>query len=171
MIYKFRLISPEVDGFYMDVEIDENQSFLDFHNTIQDAAKYDRSQMASFFLSNEKWEKVHEITLLDMTDDDIAKITLMEESIMTDFIVEKRQKLLYVFDFFSERAFFIELLDIVRPNGLINYPVCSTIMGAPPMQIIINDDDLHAYLQRSENEDDFNGDLNYNIDDLDQYPN
>lgn len=162
MIYKFRLISPEVDGFYMDIDIDENQSFLDFHNIIQDAAKYDRSQMASFFLSNEKWEKVHEITLLDMTDENVAKITLMEEAVMNDFIVEKRQKLLYVFDFFSERAFFIELLDIVRPNGIINYPICSAIKGMPPMQIIINDEELHAYLQNiDDDDDDFNDESNY----------
>ena len=40
MIYKFRLLSDEVDNFRRDIEIDSEATFLELHNAILESVKY-----------------------------------------------------------------------------------------------------------------------------------
>ncbi|MCK4663546.1 MAG: hypothetical protein KAT68_11815 [Bacteroidales bacterium] len=136
MIYKFRILSSENADFLRDIEINSEQTFLDFHNAIQQSVGYDNSQLASFFLTNEKWEKEREITLMEMEqDDDYSKI-VMDVSPISEFIKDEKQKLLYVFDFFAERAFFIKLIEIKNASTNIKYPVCTNIVGNAPSQLL-----------------------------------
>ena len=136
MIYKFRILSSENVDFLRDIEINPEQTFLDFHNAIQQSVGYDNSQLASFFLTNEKWEKEREITLMEMEqDDDYSKI-VMDVSPISEFIKNENQKLLYVFDFFAERAFFIKLIEIKDASTNIKYPVCTNIVGNAPSQLL-----------------------------------
>ncbi len=140
MIYKFRLISNEQEGFFCDIEIKSSQTFFDFHYAIQDVFGYDKSQLASFFITNEKWEKQQEITLLDMSHDESSEdVIVMDKAVLYDFIFEEKQKMIYVFDFFSERAFFIELVEISEKEKDVSYPVCTNLTGDIPQQIKISD--------------------------------
>ncbi len=66
MVYRFTLISDEVDHFLREIQIDSEATFLDFHKAILEAVGYPDDQMTSFFLCNESWEKETEITLEDM---------------------------------------------------------------------------------------------------------
>ncbi len=50
MIYKFRLVSDEVDNFKREIAIDADDTFLTFRNAICEAVGYDRGQMNSFFI-------------------------------------------------------------------------------------------------------------------------
>jgi hypothetical protein len=36
---------------------------MDFHNLLQDELEFDKSQMASFFMATDNWEKEEEFTL------------------------------------------------------------------------------------------------------------
>ena len=63
MIYLFRIISDEDQEFYRDLVIDGTDTFLDFHHALQEDLGFDPSQLASFFITNEMWEKQQEITL------------------------------------------------------------------------------------------------------------
>ena len=60
MIYLFRIISDENSDFFRDLVIDGKNTFLDFHHTLQENLGYDASQLASFFITNEFWEKQQE---------------------------------------------------------------------------------------------------------------
>ncbi|MFO7924777.1 MAG: hypothetical protein R6U58_13920 [Bacteroidales bacterium] len=142
MIFKFRLIGTGKEPFYRDIEIRENHTFFDLHNAIQDELGYDKKQMASFFLANNKWEKGLEINLFDMAEDSHTPVIIMDKTRLCDLIKEEKQRLLYLFDFFSDRAFFIELLSIITEDKNKNYPFCSSGKGRPPEQIIIEDPDL-----------------------------
>jgi hypothetical protein len=135
MIYKFRIIFEENDKFSMNIEVKSTQTFFDLHCAIQDEAEWDNSQLASFFICNDYWEKEQEISLLDMSDGDNAKPVVMDMAIIGDYVKELRQKLIYVFDFFSDRYFFIELIDIKPESIKKHFPICSSFEGEVPQQI------------------------------------
>lgn len=113
MLYTFRILSSENKDFARELVIDSKLSFLDFHNCLQENLGYDPKQLASFFLTNSSWEKELQITLIDMMNEVSDICITMEEAKLSNHIKEKAQRMLYVFDFFSERSFFIELTEIM----------------------------------------------------------
>jgi len=138
LIYKFRLISNEKEDFIRDFEVRSDQSFYDLHQTIQKNLHYDQSQIASFFLCNDQWEKEQEITLFDLSDEPGQKTMVMDSTIFSDHIRKLKQKLLYVFDVFNERAFFIQVAEIKEDSPGKSYPACTLSKGSPPAQIIMD---------------------------------
>ena len=138
MVYKFRLLSDEKENFARDFEVRSNQTFYDLHQVIQKNLHYDQSQVASFFICNDQWEKEQEITLFDLSDESLYNPIAMGNAIFSDHITGLKQKLLYVFDFFNERAFFIEVVDIQKETPGKTYPVCTLSRGSPPEQIIMD---------------------------------
>lgn len=143
MIYKFRLLSDEVKDFVRDVELLSDQTFYDFHRILTYDLHYDKSQIASFFVSNENWEKLTEITLFDMSEEnDKRDVHVMDRTRINEFINETRQRLLYIFDFFNERLFFIELISISEKQPKTAYPRISLSNGSPPAQLLFNNDNF-----------------------------
>jgi hypothetical protein len=138
MIFKFRLLSSEMDNFVRDFEAGSSQTFYDLHMAIQQDCKYDPSQIASFFLCNDNWEKETEITLFEIPEEN-GKLTLaMDNSVLSDHITELKQKLVYIFDIFNERAFFIEVVGIRDDDPSESYPICTLSKGSPPVQILLD---------------------------------
>ena len=135
MVFKFVIISGEEEDFLREFELDENNTLLDFHNSLQEELEYDGSQMASFFTTSKKWEKEEEFTLFEMG----ANTTPMEDVIIDDIVLEDNQKLLYVFDMFNERALFIECIGSLEPVEGRTYPVCTRSQGRPPQQVLFSD--------------------------------
>jgi hypothetical protein len=136
MVFKFRLLSDEVKDFVRDIEIRSDQTFFDFHQTIQNDLEYDNSQIASFFLTNQLWEKEKEFTLFDMTDGENNSLVPMDKAILRNFILDPKQRLIYVFDIFNERSFFIELIDTQNEIRYSYYPSVTFSKGNPPQQIL-----------------------------------
>ena len=136
MVYRFRMISNEEKDFVRDIEICSEQTFFDLHKAIQEDLHYDSSQIASFFTTNQEWEKELEFTLFDMTDDESLSTVPMEKAELKDYI-SPRQRILYVFDFFNERAFFLELMDFNKELECIHYPRITNSEGFPPKQILM----------------------------------
>ncbi len=146
MVYKFRLISNEVHEFVRDVEILSDQTFYDLHRSITHDLHYDKSQIASFFLSNEKWEKLEEVTLFDMTEGESGVETyVMDQTRMDHLISEEKQRMLYVFDFFNERVLFIELHSIRERKDKETFPRISLSKGDPPVQILNDFNNLNDF--------------------------
>ncbi|HOU30438.1 MAG TPA: hypothetical protein PL101_04450 [Bacteroidales bacterium] len=132
MVYKFVVLSDEDDSFVREFELLDRQTLLDFHNILQEELEFDKSQMASFYLASNNWEKEEEFTLIDMG----AGSSTMEDAVLEEIIYKKNQKLLYVFDFFNERALFIEYVGDTKEVEGRQYPVCTNSKGLPPKQII-----------------------------------
>ncbi|TLX71976.1 plasmid pRiA4b ORF-3 family protein [Labilibacter sediminis] len=137
MTIKLRIISGEDEDFLRDVEISGNSSFLDLHNFIQKTLLFDDTQMASFFITNEEWEKDSEITLMDMAMDESSETAIMSDTPIKQFITENKQRLLYVFDFFNERNLFIETYEINDTD--CPEPRCTQSLGNPPQQVDLSD--------------------------------
>lgn len=165
MIFTFRFISDEEDSFVLDVNINHDQNFLQLHQTIQKALNYDTQQMASFFKSNAEWEKLDEITTVDMGADSPVKI--MADTKIADLFDNKNQHILYVYDIFNERLFFGSIIRTIDAEPPINLPSISRLEGKIPEQLSIQqniDDDLLTSFNFS---DDLNVDFNDNFESLD----
>ena len=63
MIYRFTIISDEVDDFVREIQIDPEATFFDLHEAILKAANYTNDQMTSFFICDDDWEKEKEENL------------------------------------------------------------------------------------------------------------
>ena len=135
MIYLFRIISNEDQEFYRDLVIEGSDTFLDFHSALQKDLGYDPSQLASFFITNEHWEKQQEITLIDMMQDPEQLAITMDQATLDEFITEETQRMIYVFDFFAERAFFIELLEQSDQTSPRDTPFIGHAKGEAPPQL------------------------------------
>jgi len=141
MIFKFRIISDEEKEFVRDIEISGSSTFLDFHEAIQKELDYDPTQLASFFLTDEGWEKELEITLIDMMSDSYQPPIIMKDARIGEYINAPKERMLYIFDFFSERAFFIECMETFTEKSGTAYPAVTYRKGVPPQQIMISMDE------------------------------
>ncbi|MEN8157435.1 MAG: hypothetical protein ABFS10_10825 [Bacteroidota bacterium] len=138
MILLFRIISDEDPEFLRDLVIDSSDSFLDFHQTLQENLGYDASQLASFFITNEMWEKQQEITLIDMMEEPGVEALTMGEVTMDTYLSEINQRMIYVFDFFSERVFFMELIEKSDQTSSRKTPFIGDSRGDAPPQLALD---------------------------------
>ena len=132
MVYKFVVLSDEDESFIREFEFLDTNTLLDFHNLIQDELEFDKSQMASFFMTTDNWEKEEEFTLFDMG----TGSSTMDTAVLEDIIFRKNQKLLYVFDFFNERGLFLEYTGEAKEIDGREYPSCTNSKGVPPKQVV-----------------------------------
>ena len=167
MVYKFRIISDEVDDFLREIKIDSDASFYDLHEAILKSTGYKDDQMTSFFICDDYWEKETEITLEDMGQGSSEEDTfVMKDTRLSELLEDEKQKLIYVFDPLAERVFFIELSEIITGKDL-EKAVCSKKSGEPPKQTIDFDEQMNtnSSLDLDEN---FYGDEQYDMEDFDQ---
>ena len=154
MVYKFVVLSDEDESFVREFEFLDTQNLMDFHNLIQEELEFDKSQMASFYLATDNWEKEEEFTLFDMG----TGSSTMESAVFEDIIFRKNQKLLYVFDFFNDRSLYIEYTSEAKEIEGREYPVCTNSKGVPPKQVVFGSSSRKLYnlivVSDDENEDD-----------------
>lgn len=135
MIYRFTLISDEVDDFIREIQIDPEATFYDFHEAILKSAGYTNDQMTSFFICDDDWEKEKEVTLEEMDDNPEIDSWVMKETQVSELVEDEKQKLLYVFDYMTERCFFIELSEIITGKNMTGAK-CTKKAGEAPKQTI-----------------------------------
>ena len=170
MIFNFRMVSDEVDNFKREIKIDADKTFLDLRIAICESVGYDKHQMCSFFLCDNNWEKEKEIALEDMDFDSDQDVWLMDEVILSDYLEDEGQRLIFVFDYMTDRAFFIELKEIITGKKLKD-PVCTCSMGNPPSQTIDFEEyeakiEAKAALAAEDIDEDFYGSDEYNEDEF-----
>ncbi len=170
MIYNFRIVSDEVDNFKREIQIDADATFMDFKNALCDSVGYDKNQMSSFFICEDNWSKVKEITLEDMGSDSSEDVYLMDESILSDFVEDEGQRLMFTFDYMTDRSFFMELKEIVTGKTLKD-PLCTLSKGNPPAQFV-DFNEMEAKIDSktaaiSDLDEDFYGSDGFNSDEFD----
>ena len=166
MVYRFTLISDEVDDFIREIKIDSEATFHDFHEAILKAAGYKNDQLTSFFICDDDWEKEQEITLEDMGTSSDEDSYIMKETKLSDLLEDEKQKLLYVFDPLSERVFFIELSEIITGKDLDN-AICSRKAGEAPKQTLDFDEMMANNGGNLDLDENFYGDQDCDMEDFD----
>ena len=135
MIYRFTIISDEVDDFVREIQIDPEATFYDFHEAILKSVGYANDQMTSFFICDDDWEKGKEVTLEEMDDNPEIDSWVMKDTAISELVEDEKQKLLYVFDYITERCFFIELSEIITGKDM-DGAKCTKKSGDAPKQTV-----------------------------------
>jgi hypothetical protein len=165
MVFRFLLLSDEVEDFKREIQIDADATFLDLHKAIVKSAGFADGEMTSFFICSDDWEKEQEITLVEMDTNPDEDSFIMEASVLNDFLEDERQKLMYVFDYMTDRAFFMELREIITGKNL-DEAICSKSIGDPPAQFI-DFETIAAGTATLDTGESFYGDEGYDMDELD----
>lgn len=174
MEYLFRVLidsAEEGEGVFRDIAVDATANFSQLHDGIMEAFSFKGDQMASFYLSDEEWNKGDEIGLMDMSGEG-STFKLMNETSINSLVLDKGQKLIYVYDFLNMWCFFVELIDVKELILSKAYPCIERKFGiAPPedSKNIFADIDIPSF--DSDNydvDDDLDDSFEFeNIDDLD----
>ena len=135
MIYRFRIIldNKEDEDIFRDIEIRKSDTLEDLHNAITQSFGFDGMEMASFYISDDKWTQGEEISLFDMSED-ASSVRLMEDTRLEDIVDEDQTKLIYVYDFLSMWTFFVELGEIVEEAQGTDYPNLMFVHGQIPQE-------------------------------------
>ena len=134
-ILKFRVFFEDDDSIYRDVVIRHTQSFFEFHEAILKAYEFDNKHKATFFRSNEYWQRGREITLEMYEKDYKAPPLLMSETTVGSEIKDPGQKFIFNYDFNKNWRFLVELINVSKDeNPKITYPSTIRSEGIAPSQ-------------------------------------
>ncbi|MDR0938618.1 MAG: plasmid pRiA4b ORF-3 family protein [Mediterranea sp.] len=166
MIFRFTIISDEVDDFVREIQINPDATFFDFHEAILQSVGYTNDQMTSFFICDEDWEKEKEVTLEEMDNDPEKDSWIMKDTSISELVEDEKQKLLYVFDYLTERCFFIELSEIITGHDLEGAK-CTKRQGEAPKQSI-DFEEMAVASTSLDVDENFYGDQDFDMEDFDQ---
>ena len=166
MIFKFLIISDESDNFIREIDIDSEATFLDLNNAILDSVSYTKDEMTSFFICDDDWEKNNEITLMEMDTDPAFDSWVMKDTKLNELLEEEKQKMLFVFDYITDRALFMELYEII-PGKNLKKAKCVKSEGNPPKQTE-SFEAVEKEKPRLETGENFYGDEEFDTDELDE---
>ncbi|MDD4189738.1 MAG: hypothetical protein PHI28_00265 [Mangrovibacterium sp.] len=134
MGYLSQITSGEKPDFCLQIILDGEHTFEDFHAAIQKACGYSPNQMASFFLPGHSPGKQIEITELDSGFSGFPHY-LMGKTQLKSLLKSAQQRFTYVFDFFQDRSFDIELTEIFMEKNLVE-PSITLRNGDAPAQVL-----------------------------------
>jgi len=129
-IYKFRVIVDTEEDVFRDIEIETNSTFEEFHKAVLDAFDFEEGEMASFYMSNESWEKGLEISLMDVG----GAAPSMANTKLEDKLSKPSDKVLYVYDFLRMWIFYVELVEVKKDKPSTIYPRVALVYGDAPAQ-------------------------------------
>ncbi len=135
-ILKFRIYFEEDESVYRDVVIKHTQSFQDLHNTILKSYEFDNKHKATFFRSNDHWQRGREISLEKYDDREYkAPPLIMADTVIGSEIRDPNQRFIYLYDFNKNWSFLVELINVSKEeNPKITYPSVSRTEGIGPSQ-------------------------------------
>lgn len=166
MIFKFLILSDEVENFRREITIDADATFLDLYKAILECTGFSNREMASFFLCDGKWRKEKEITLVEMDTYSDEDSFIMEECVLSDFLEDEKQKLMFVFDYLTERALYIELSEIITGKSQ-KKPLCTLSVGEAPRQQM-NIEEVRVESLSADLGESFYGDESFDMEELDR---
>ncbi len=116
-IYRFKILWEENENVERTILIKSHQTFLDFFHILIKSLELpiDNNTSASFFISDEYWDKHQEITLKEQ---DIQKDEkLMSKTKIASLIEQPRQRFVFIYDEKLQLTFLIELMKIERDSA------------------------------------------------------
>ncbi|MEN9742886.1 MAG: hypothetical protein RLZZ65_691 [Bacteroidota bacterium] len=181
---KFRVLldSDKNEEVFRDILIAADANFETFYHAIMEAFAFKGDQMASFYVSNDSWDKGHELSLLDLSYDDDAidePASVMKQATIQDFIEEPDQRFILVYDFLRMWIFLVELIAYEKETPVA--PLMALAIGTAPLEQsralldenLFGDEVLGSPTQADDDEEDEYGfqdfDDDYADDDLNDY--
>ena len=135
-VLKFRVFYEEDDTVYRDVAILHEQSFFELHQCILSAFEFDSIHQASFYRSNDNWQRGRAISLekYEGVDYKVDPLDMFETTIGSE-IRDTGQKFVYVYDFAKNWTFLIQLIGVSKDvSSKLTYPNVTRKEGVGPSQ-------------------------------------
>jgi hypothetical protein len=157
---KFRVLldSKDQEKVFRDILISEDENFESLYKTIIHSFNFNGDQMASFYMSNEDWDKGHEISLMDLAyeDDPTTEIpSVMNSATLKNYMESADQKIILVYDFLKMWIFLVELIGVEETSP--STPEITMSIGIAPEESskeeVANDLDFSSDLYDSGEED------------------
>lgn len=134
-VLKFRAYYEDDESVYRDIVIKHTQTFADLHNAILKAFEFDNKHAATFYRSNDNWQRGREISLQQYDKEYKAVPLIMADTTIGSEIKDPNQKFIYTYDFVKGWAFLIELINVSKDESpKINYPATARTEGIGPAQ-------------------------------------
>lgn len=135
-ILRFRIYWEDDESVYRDVVIRHTQTFAELHHCILKSYEFDNKHKATFFRSNDHWQRGREISLEKYSDHEYkVEPLIMADVTLGSEIRDPNQKFIYVYDFNKHWTFMVELINVEKEeNKKIDYPSCIRTEGIAPSQ-------------------------------------
>lgn len=134
-VLKFRIYWEEDESVYRDIAIKSGQTFLDLHEAILPSFEFDQKHDATFFRSNDHWQRGREILL---KKDDKSRKTpplIMKETVISSVLRSPNEKFVYVYDYTKNWTFLVELIAVMPEiKSKETFPYCVRKEGLAPSQ-------------------------------------
>ncbi len=134
-ILRFRTYWEEDESIYRDVAIRHSQTFFDLHEAILKSYEFDNKHKATFYRSNDNWQRGREISLEQYDKNYQAAPLIMSEVAISSEVKGPNQKFIYEYDFNKNWHFMVELINVDKEeNKKLTYPTCIRTEGIAPSQ-------------------------------------
>lgn len=134
-VLKFRAYYEDDESVYRDIVIKHTQTFADLHTAILKAYEFDNKHQATFYRSNDHWQRGREISLQKYDKDYKAEPLIMADTTIGSEIKDPNQKFIYTYDFTKGWAFLIELINVSKEESpKTSYPSTTRTEGIGPAQ-------------------------------------
>lgn len=134
-ILRFRSYWEDDESIYRDVAIRHTQSFLDLHEAILKSYEFDNKHKATFYRSNDSWQRGREISLEKYDKPYLAEPLIMADVTIASEVKAPNQKFIYEYDFNKNWHFMVELINVDKEeNKRLTYPCCIRTEGIAPSQ-------------------------------------
>ena len=165
MIFRFRMLCDEDDYFLREYEVPYDMTLSDFREFIDRDVHYRSDSVTSFFTADRQWNRLDEFTSIDMNMDeaDAEGPRVMFDTLLSQIIHNNRDRLIYCFDLFGDRAFYLELIEAKRADPNVAYPRTAIAESDAPDQDHPQNAESHSMFDEAMDEfNDFNGSDTYN---------
>jgi len=134
-ILRFRIYWEEDESVYRDIAIKHTQTFAELHQSILKSFEFDNKHKATFYRSNDNWQRGREISLEKYDKSYKAEPLIMAETVIGSEIRDPNQKFVYEYDFNKNWHFMVELINVDKEeNKKLSYPSCLRTEGISPSQ-------------------------------------
>lgn len=134
-VLKFRVYWEDDESVYRDILIKHTQAFDKLHQAILKCYDFDIKHQATFYRSNDNWQKGRQIVLEKYDMPYKAEPMIMSETAIGSEIKDPNQKFIYVYDFHKNWTFHVELININKDtDDYKEYPLCARTEGIGPSQ-------------------------------------
>lgn len=153
-LLRFRVYWEDDDQIYRDIEIKGSQTFLELHHGILKAFEFDSKHAASFFESNERWQRNREISSEVLVNKKDAPALSMTKTPVSALVSLPDQKFVYVYDRIKHWTFLVELIGVSKDiDPKRTYPFMVRKEGVAPGQYGIKGVNVDKLLEIEEKYD------------------
>ena len=152
-LVRLRIILDTENDVFRDIEIPTDAPLIALHDAILKAFGWEAGELASFYRSNEAWDRGDEFPLLDLPASDLdlglddeeldfedrpllpkkpAEPRTMAEARVGGLLPDATARAVYVYDFLRMWCFYVEPLAFSEAEEAVGYPRVTWAFGDAP---------------------------------------